>query len=215
MEYLFHKSGSSRTNLRSETRGKNGRIIAVMSRSRLFAAVVIALVLFGCKRVSPEVKPTLDSIRPDARTIAAAAAKTCADIVSSGRFTATAKGCSMNKLPGEDIVPSFPSPAKGSALESNAKVVDVTAMCNLPLPGSTTESCGAGLGSLHGVATGPSIRTRSTVESNCKESPNDCEEIVAPSQYAKPEESADLRIVLPVAGAPKGANVEVTFVLSK
>src|ERR1035437_7031484 len=88
-------------------------------------SVVIALVA-GCgKGVPAAVKPTLDSIRADARKVADAAAATCGDQWRSGRFTATGGVCATNLLPGEKLVANIPSPAKGTSLEGNAMIEDL------------------------------------------------------------------------------------------
>ncbi len=164
-----------------------------------------------------EVKPTLDAIRADARTVADAAARVCAAQYTSGRFTVTATGCGVNKLPGEDLVPTIPSPAKGTPLEGNPMVLDVQVFCYAPNAGKTGESCGSGLAALRTppFAMPGAGRTRNMAESNCKESPTSCEEVVVPSQYVKDEKSADLRVIKPVVGGPAGATAEVTILLGK
>jgi len=181
------------------------------------AAVVLALgvVAFSCgKKVPSDIKPTLDAIRSDARSVADAAAKACAAQFASGRFTVTGKSCAVNKLPGETIVPVIPSPAKGTALETNPLVLEVETMCSAPV--GAGESCGSSLGSLHNAFSGPGAgRTRNVAEGNCKSTSTDCEEVIVPSQRAADETSADLRIVKPVSGGPAGATVEVTVVLAK
>src|SRR5262249_31634445 len=154
------------------------------------------------------------AIRPDARNVAEAAAKACAAQFTSGRFTVKGKSCAVNKLPGETIVPAIPSPAKGTALETNPLVLEVETTCFAPISGA--ESCGSSLGSLHGAFSGPGAnRTRNVVDGDCKSTSTDCEDVITPSQRAADEASADLRIVKPVSGGPAGATVEVTVVLAK
>jgi len=176
---------------------------------------VLALALVGCgKKVPAEFRTTIELVRPDARRVADVAAKECAAQFASGRFKVTPTSCSVNKLPGETIVPVIDSPAKGTPLESNPLVLDVTTFCNAPT--SNNESCGNGLGALHDAIKGPGAgRTRRVIEGNCKSSSTDCEEVVSPSQSASDESSVDLRIVKPVAGGPPGATVEVTVILAK
>jgi hypothetical protein len=183
--------------------------------SRWCGLVAFVLGAAACgKRVPDEIKPTLDAIRPDARKVASAAAAACSAQFASGRFTVTKSGCRANKLPGEDIVPTVPSPAKGTSLESNPGVLDVEVTCYAPT--RPTEACGMGLGSLHNAISPPGAnRTRNVAEGNCKTNATDCEEVIVPSQSALDERSTDLRIVKPVAGGPAGATVEVTVILAK
>ena len=177
--------------------------------------IIFALALLGCsKKAPPEIQPTLEAIRPEARRVADAAAKACAAQFSSGRFKVTPTSCSMEKLPGETMVPVVDSPAKGTSLETNPLVLDVTTFCNAPTSGN--ESCGNGLGSLHNAIKGPGAgRMRKVIDGNCKSSSTDCEDVISPSQSAADETSADLRIVKPVAGGPPGATAEVTIILAK
>ncbi|MEO8797523.1 MAG: hypothetical protein ABI551_06540 [Polyangiaceae bacterium] len=170
----------------------------------------------GCsKHVPADVAPLVDSIKPDARAVAVEAAKACGDVLKSGRMTVTAKGCSLNVLPGETMVPELPSPAKGTALEANPNVANVFVMCNAAV--APNLSCGSGLGALRRspgylpADTGP----RDPADSTCKGSPTDCDEVLVPSRYFSTPGSADLRVVRPVIGGPAGATAEVTVVLKK
>jgi hypothetical protein len=183
--------------------------------TRLSASILLLLGVAACgKKVPAELKPTLDAIRPDARKVADAAATACATQYASGRFTASAKGCAINLLPGETVVPTIPSPAKGTALDANTTVLDVLTTCNAPTTAS--ESCGVSLGSLRNAITGPGAgRQRTVAEGNCKAASTDCEELIVPSQRAADETSTDLRIVKPVSGGPAGATAEVTIILAK
>ena len=177
--------------------------------------VLLAVMLVACgKKVPPEFRTTLELVRPDARRVADAAAKECAAQFASGRFTVTPKSCSVNKLPGETVVPITDSPAKGTPLETNPLVLDVTTVCNAPRSGD--EWCGNGLGALHNAIKGPGAnRTRKVIDGDCRSSSTDCEDVISPSQSAADENSVDLRIVKPVVGGPPGATVEVTVILAK
>jgi hypothetical protein len=183
--------------------------------SALFLTATLAVFSACAKHVPADVAPMIDSIRPDATAVAVAAARSCGDMLKSGRMTVTGKGCSINVLPGETVVPDTPSPAKGTSLETNASVANVFVMCNAPVNGN--ESCGSSLGPLRKspgpvpVDTGP----LDPADSTCKHSPTDCNEAVVPSHYLATPGSADLRIVKPVIGGPAGATAEVTVVLQK
>lgn len=181
----------------------------------VFLPALVATFSACSKHVPADVAPMVDSIRSDATAVAMAAAKACGDMLKSGRMTVTGKGCSINVLPGETIVPETPSPAKGTSLETNASVANVFVMCNAQVSGN--ESCGSGLAPLRAspgtmpIEKGP----RDPADSTCKTSPTDCNEAVVPSQYLATPGSADLRIIKPVIGGPAGATAEVTIVLQK
>jgi hypothetical protein len=184
----------------------------------LLATALSALTtIVGChKTVAPEVEPALKSARAEARNVAAAAAVACAAQFTSGRFTVGATGCATNKLPGEEIVPETPSPAKGSSFEKDPQIVNVQVECMAPVPSHPGQSCGTSLGQLHPTPGPPTnLGPRETAESNCKKSPADCEEVVVPSHYTTEPASVDLRIVKPVVGGPPGATVEVTVSIRK
>lgn len=179
--------------------------------------VVAALgALGGCsKHVPSNVAPLVESVKPDVLALAVEAAKACGDILKSGRMTVTANGCSLNVLPGETMVPELPSPAKGTALESNPDVVNVFVMCNASA--APNQSCGSGLGPLR-----PSPRflpmdngPRDPLDGTCRSSPTDCDEAFVPSRHVASADSVDLHVVKPVIGGPAGANAEVTVVLKK
>ena len=179
--------------------------------------VVFALaVLVSCsKSVPSEIKPTLDSIRDDARKVADAAAKTCGDEYASGQFYATAKGCGVKLLPGQTVVPVIPSPAKGTPLDTNPNVAEVITTCWLPQ--TSNESCGDDLGTLR-HAFGPGdfqSGNWKTAEDTCKKSPTSCEKVEVPSRYVKNPQSADLTIVRPTIGGPPGSTAMVRVVLGK
>lgn len=185
----------------------------------LVAACALALV--GChKQVPAEVRPALDSVREDARKAADNAVKACSAQFASGQFYVTPKGCGQKVLPGQTVVPTIPSPAKGTSLESNPNVVEVQAECSAPTgsaSGGTTTGCSMGLDSLH-KAFGPGdfkSGNWDTAEDSCKSSPSNCEKVEVPSRYAKDDKSADLTITRPVPGGPAGATATVRVTLAK
>lgn len=188
---------------------------------RLSPQLAVALATFflaACsKKIPSETQPSVDAIRADARLVAEAAAKVCAADLAKGRFEVTASGCAVHKLPGEDIVPTTPSPAKGTPLESRADVLQVQAMCSAPVPGRKGEACGVGLGPLRSGLYPRSVpgRMRELADSSCKGSPTDCEEVVVPSQYEPDPKSVDLRVIKPVPGGPPGATAEITVTILK
>lgn len=188
----------------------------------IFPALLVSFAGSGCsRRLSPKVEPALAAVRAEARTIATQAAATCGTEFSTGRFTVTPTGCSVNLLPGEKVVPEVPSPAKGTSLETNPQIANVQATCEAPVPSRTSapnahEWCGADLSPLRPVPRLPARATgRKTAESTCRTNPTFCEEVLVPSQYSADPDSADLRIVRPVVGGPAGATVEVTVTVTK
>lgn len=187
-------------------------------RSAPCLLAIAASLLGGCgKKVPIETQPSLDAVRADARLVAEAAAKACAANYAKGRFEVTSGGCAVRKLPGEEIVPMDPSPAKGSALEARVDVIQVQASCSAPVPGKKGEACGLGLGELRRGATPRAIpgRMRDLADSNCRSSPQDCEEVVVPSQVEADPKSVDLRVIKPVLGGPAGATAEITVTILK
>lgn len=180
----------------------------------LLTAIAVASAACG-KKVPADVRATLDAARADAEKVATTAATVCAAQYASGRFSVKGGGCSTNLLPGETIVPSVPSPAKGTPLASNPSVVEVKVNCVAPTtpPGANpSSSCGIGLGSLHDVSEVP-VKDRGPVERCANEA--DCEQAFVPSAYATGTETVDLRVTKPVSGGPPGAYSEVIVALTK
>jgi hypothetical protein len=180
-------------------------------------AIILGAVLFvGCgKKVPAETQSSLDAVRADARLVAETAAKACGANVATGRFEVTGAGCSLKTLPGEQVVPTMPSPAKGTALEGQADVIQVRTFCYVPVPGKPGESCGMGLDELRPGVSMVAVpgRTRELADSTCRRSPGDCEETVVPSQFEPDAKSIDLRIIKPVVGGPEGATAEITVTI--
>jgi len=180
----------------------------------------IVLVLSACgKKVPSEVQPTLDAIREDARKVADAAAKTCGAQFASGQYYVSGKSCGAKVLPGQEMVPTIPSPAKGTPLESNPNVVEVETTCNAPMAstGNAQESCGMGLGNLHNAFKPGDFQNGNwdTAENTCKGSPSNCEMVEVPSRMVKDTKSVDLTVVRPMVGGPPGGTVTVKLTLAK
>ena len=188
---------------------------------RVTTSIAFAFVLLAScgKSVPAEIKPTLDAVREDARKVADAAAKTCGDQFASGQFYASPSGCGIKLLPGQTVVPTIASPAKGTPLESNPNVADVMTSCMAPTgkSGNVEQSCGSDLATLHGAFHPGDFQSGnwSKSEDTCKKSPTSCEMVEVPSRYVKDAKSADLTIVRPAIGGPPGATVTVRFVLGK
>jgi hypothetical protein len=184
----------------------------------LSCSIPVALAACG-KQVPSEVQPMLDAIRDDARKVADAAATTCGAQYTSGQFFVSGKSCGVKLLPGQVIVPSIPSPAKGTPLESNPNVVEVETTCNVPMGAATNahESCGQGLGTLRNAFKPGDFQSGnwSTSEDTCKSSPLSCERVEVPSRMVKDPKSVDLTIVRPMVGGPPGGTVSVKITVVK
>jgi len=186
-----------------------------MKRFALVLSLPIS-VLAGCgKKVPSEVQPALDAIRDEARKVADAAAKTCGAQFVSGQFFVSGKSCGAKVLPGQELVPQIPSPATGTALESNPDVVEVETSCNAPM--ESGMSCGQGLGTLrHAFKPGDfQSGNWATSENTCKSSPSNCEMVEVPSRMVKDTKSVDLTVVRPMVGGPPGGTVTVKVTLVK
>lgn len=177
-------------------------MLRAMKRSLL---VLATLALFGCgKKLPAAVQQEVDAQRAAAMKVAEDAAKVCPGAKDRAPFQANPMA---GKLPP-------PNPAKGSALEADAKVVDVFVMCQWPDPRNPTTIAGTGLMSLKGTdqrmklaVTMPEDRTETT----CQKNGGDCYEVITPSRYVATPNSADLRIHKP---QPDGGETDVTVVFS-
>jgi hypothetical protein len=176
-----------------------------MTRATLHAiAIAIAIGCIGCGRKTPDaVKPTLEANRAIAITIAGDAAKACPAV----------KGRALGPNPvGEPAPP--PSPAKGTALETNEMVYDVFVTCSWPVAGKPGMSVGTDLPALKGnkhVRVIAVTMPDDSVETSCTKSPHDCEQVLTPSRYSVQKASADLRVVRPIAD---GGEAEVIVVFA-
>lgn len=191
-----------------------------MKRFALALAGSIIVLLTACsKKVPSEVQPALDAIRDDARKVADAAAKACGAQFASGQFFASGKSCGAKLLPGQEIVPMIPSPAKGTPLESNPSVVEVETTCNAPMASTANmqEACGIGLASLRNAFKPGDFQSGNwdTSEDTCKGSPSSCEKVEVPSRMVKDTKSVDLTIVRPMVGGPPGGTVSVKITIVK
>jgi hypothetical protein len=191
-----------------------------MKRFSFTLSCSIVMVLTACrKNVPSEVQPTLDAIRDDARKVADAAAKTCGAQFASGQFFASGKSCGAKVLPGQDVVPTIPSPAKGTPLESNPNVVEVETTCNVPMgsEANAQASCGIGLATLRNAFKPGDFQSGNwgTSENTCKGSSPNCEMVEVPSRMVKDTRSVDLTIVRPMVGGAPGGTVTVKITLAK
>jgi hypothetical protein len=191
-----------------------------MNRVVSLVAVTMACSGTGCsKKVPAGVQPALETVRGDARKVAEAAARICGAQFASGQFYATEKSCGSKVLPGQEVVPAFPSPAKGTALESDPNVLEVETTCIAPLPsgGNVKESCGQTLGYLRNAFKPGDFRSGNwdTSENSCKDSPSNCEMVEVPSRLAKEPSSVDLTVIRPMVGGPPGGTVSVKVTVAK
>jgi hypothetical protein len=187
-----------------------------MMRTSFLLSFVGVCLLSACgKKVPSEVKPTLDAIRNDARKAADDAAKTCGAQFVSGQFFATGKTCGAKTLPGQEIVPVIPRPAKGTALESNPSVIEVETTCMVPQ--DAQMSCGMGLATLRNAFKPGDFQSGNwdTAENTCKDSASNCEKVEVPSRMVKDPNSVDLTIVRPMVGGPPGGTVQVKVTIAK
>jgi hypothetical protein len=109
--------------------------------------------------------------------------------------------------------PPPPSPAAGTALDSDPQVVDVFVMCSFPDPRSPNTSAGTGLQSLRKTSQVPARAVTmpgDMAENTCAKSPKSCQQIIVPSRVVAEEKSADIRVVRPLAD---GGEVEVRVIL--
>jgi hypothetical protein len=172
-------------------------------RVGVVATVILSVVFVGCSRKVPEeVKPTLERDRALARKIADDAAKTCLRAKGAAPFQ-------PDPLSGAHLLP--PNPAKGSSLEADANVFDVLVHCSWPDPRNPNQWGGTSLRALKRRDTMPlRARPEDSVESTCRDSPHDCEQVLAPSRYSASAHSADLRVVRRTSD---GGEAEVVVVM--
>lgn len=148
------------------------------------------LLLLGCsKRIPDEVAASVETNLPHAIRIAEEGAKSCADLKARAPFQTNPMAAP----------PPPPSPAAGSALASDAHVMDVIVTCVWPDPRDPKGNTGAGTGfpTLKGKARVP-VRAVTMPEdmarNTCKNDPGHCEQVVVPSRHLADERSADIRI---------------------
>ena len=179
-----------------------------MSIRPVALSLLSVLILGGCggKKVPGDVKVVLDAQRATARSVAEAGAKLCPQLKSSAP--------SQPRKENAPMAAPLPSPAKGSPLESEAKIADVFVMCSWTLPKDPSMSEGTGMSSLRGtthVPKRPVTMPDDRAETTCKENASSCEEVLVPSRFSEKPNSADLRIVRPT---PDGGTIEVTVVIA-
>jgi hypothetical protein len=165
--------------------------------------------VLGCgKRVPSELKPAVDANLPIAIQVAEAAAKVCPSRKVAAPFQ-------PNPM---DAPPPPPSPAAGTALASDVRVVDVLVTCSWPDPrGAKGEEIWAGT-SLPRLkrppGSGPPVRVVTMpdeiVETTCTKDRHNCHQIIVPSRHHASDSSADLRVIRPTAD---GGTAEVIVAL--
>lgn len=170
---------------------------------RSASIVLFALGLAACGRKIPdEVKPTLEAQRAAAIKVATDAVPIC------GAWEAPI----LDKNTPHTQPPA--NPAKGTSLESEAKVYEVAVMCYRPDPKDANLSKGDGLAELKGTLTVP-VRNvtmpEDKAQDTCKDKPHNCEQVIVPSRFLKSEKTADLHVLRPT---PTGW-VEVTVVIGQ
>ena len=173
------------------------------------AAVVTVAVGLACtacgKKVPAEVQAVIDKHQAAVQKVSADAVAACPSMKASAPFNPNPMAAP----------PPPPNPAKGTALESDANVVDVLVMCSWPDPrGNGDAMGGTSMPSLKGAARVPTktVTMPDDMATNtCAKNENDCEQIVVPSRYGSSPKSADVRIVKKAAD---GARVEVTVVIA-
>jgi hypothetical protein len=175
-------------------------------RGRGLAPVVLVAVFGGCGRKLPDaVKQAVETNRPLAVKVAEDAAKLCPGMKAAAPF---------QKDP-SSAPPPPPSPATGTALATDAQVVDVYITCSWPDPRDSSGSTWAGTSfpRLKGTTAVP-VRAvtmpEDMVETSCKAGVHDCMQIISPSRHHADEASADIRVLRPT---PDGGEVEVVVAL--
>jgi len=160
---------------------------------------VIALAS-GCgKKLDPAVSTVVEAQRGAALKVAEEAAKLCPSVKLAAPFQPNPMAAP----------PPPPSPAKGTTLDSEAKVVDVFITCSWPDPRNPATMAGTSLPSLRGT---PHVPTQHVTmpddltENTCAKNEHDCVQVITPSRYGANPRSADLRVVRP---APDSGEVEV------
>jgi hypothetical protein len=176
-------------------------------RAIVAIAALASFSIAGCgKKAPPEVAAVIDAERETAIKVAENAAKVCLAAKDRAPF---AKDPSAAALPP-------PNPAKGTSLDTDPKIVDVFVTCSWPDPRQPGADIWAGtsLLSLRGTSQVPLITVtmpEDEVENTCTKKPHNCTEVVTPSRFAKPQKSADFRVVRPTSD---GGEAEVRIVIA-
>ena len=159
----------------------------------------------GCgKKLDPQVSAVVEAQRGAATRVAEDAAKLCPQVKDAAPFQ-------PNPMAAR---PPPPTPAKGTSLESEAKVVDVFITCSWPDPRTPGASGGTSMPSLRGTSQVPRLHVSmpdDMTENTCGKNAQDCMQVITPSRYGTNDRSADVRIVRPT---PDGGEVDVRVVIA-
>lgn len=174
-------------------------------RYAMLSLVSFSFLLLSCsKRIPDEVASAVETNLPLAIRIAEDGAKSCPALKARAPFQPNPMAAP----------PPPPSPAAGSALATDAHVVDVIVMCSWPDPRDPTGNTIAGTGfpKLKGKA-GVPVRAVTMPEdmarNTCKKDRDHCEQVVVPSRHVADERSADIRVT---RKTPDGT-IDVTVIL--
>jgi len=180
---------------------------ALRTMTRILTFLAIAQAAAGCgKKVPSDVQSVLDAQHAAAVKVAVDAAAACPGAKGGAPFQ-----------PNPIAAPPPPAnPAKGTSLESEAKVVDVFIMCSWPDPRDAKHATwgGTGLPSLRGTSAVPAMAVTMPDDiavTTCKKDPHNCEQVIVPSRYSKAARSADLRLKRPT---PDGGEAEVVVIVA-
>jgi hypothetical protein len=172
---------------------------------KLASILAVITLASGCgKKLDPAVSTVVEAQRGAALKVAEEAAKLCPRVKLAAPFQPNPMAAP----------PPPPSPAKGTALEPEAKVVDVFVTCSWPDPRDPTTMAGTSLPSLRGTTHVPAQHVTmpdDMTENTCAKDAHDCVQVITPSRYGTNPRSADLRIVRP---APDSGEVEVRVVFA-
>jgi hypothetical protein len=169
----------------------------------------MSLVLLACaptlgcgKAIPKDLEATVTNSLPVAIQVAEAAAKIC---------PSQAANAPTNGTPPANTPPP-PSPAIGTALETDPHIADVFVMCSFQSTKDPALMGGTSLRSLHGTSQMPTRNVtlpEDMAKSTCDKTPKSCEQVIVPSRVLASEKSADIRVIRPFPGG----EVEVRVVL--
>ena len=168
------------------------------------------------KKVPADLQPTLDSVKPEARKLAADAAKQCAAVFVSAKVSPAPLGCKVGDRSHLAELLHVPGAAK-SPLVAEANVWNIEFSCHMPAEG-TDGTCEVPLESMREAVyeTAADVNhVPDKVDGNCnKPTTANCEQVNVPSNHRASVDALDYHIRLPVDGAPSGSFVDTVVVLA-
>jgi hypothetical protein len=203
-----HARGARLSSFPNEVSAVYDNILMAHSRAAAASTVlpISLLALVGCGKSLPtELEPAVDAALPVAIQVAATGATLCSSMKDRAPFQ-----------PHPLAAPPPPaSPAAGTALASDARVVNVLVGCSWPDPRDATGNAWGGtafprLNGKSAVPVRPVTMPSDIVQDTCAKNRHDCQQIIVPSRYVASGASADLRVVRPT---PDGGEVEVVVVV--